>query len=145
MLTCFRLTKDRATLFRPETIVAVSSIFWCYFSKCYRIITQNASFWCSIMVPLVRQCMKYVSAFSPCLPSYMSPNLRMALFLTEIYHVERRLDIYYPLLAMLPTGNSLSLSFYFPSLCLTASLVPIHSYTINDGYNVLYLFLKSVS
>ena len=33
---------------------------------------------------------------------------------------------------------------YFLCLCLTASLAPIHSYTINDCYNVLYLPLKFV-
>ncbi|GFS94589.1 hypothetical protein TNCV_2015741 [Trichonephila clavipes] len=32
--------------------------------------------------------------------------------------------------------------FYFLRLCLTASLAPIRSYTINDCFNVLYLPLK---
>ena len=74
-------------------------------------------------------------------PSYTSEN---GTFPTKMYHVERRLDIYCPLAAMLPTYNWISLSYYFRCLCLTASLAPVHSYTINYSYNVLYLTLKFV-
>ena len=47
MLICFRLTKGHAMYFRPETIVAVSSISWCYYSKCYSVIVYGIIFFFS--------------------------------------------------------------------------------------------------
>ena len=78
------------------------------------------------------------------LPSYTSAHSQMALSLLRCIKFKQQLDIYCPLLAMVPTNNSISLSFYFPCLCLTTSLVPIHSCTVNDCYNALYPPLKFV-
>ena len=36
--------------FDSKQLFWVSCILWCYFSKCYKIILQNASFWCSIVI-----------------------------------------------------------------------------------------------
>ena len=35
-------------LFDPKQLFRVSCTLWCYFSKCYLIILQNGSLWCSI-------------------------------------------------------------------------------------------------
>ena len=33
-------------VFRPEQLLRVSCILWCYYPKCYSIIFENASLWC---------------------------------------------------------------------------------------------------
>ena len=50
VLTCFRLTKGRATLFDPKQLLWVSCILWCYFTKWFSTILLNASLLCSIFV-----------------------------------------------------------------------------------------------
>ena len=48
VLTCFHLTKGRATYFRPKTIVASFLHFMVCNPKCYSIILENVSLWCFI-------------------------------------------------------------------------------------------------
>ena len=53
VLSCFRLKKDRATFFRPETIVAsfLHSMLLLpkVFSLCIQSFFENASLWCFIV------------------------------------------------------------------------------------------------
>ena len=39
-------------IFDPKQLLRASCILWCYYSKCYSIILENANLWCFIVISL---------------------------------------------------------------------------------------------
>ena len=113
-------------IYDPKQLLRVSCILWCYYSKYYSIILENASLWCFIIIPKQKAKVTSFSEFS------VNLNTSFCIFHTVIFltfHIDVVCGHWF--------WNALSVFFFFFFIIH----LPQFWYILNSHYHIFYLSL----